>query len=88
MRRPRNSEQDPCYSFSEMIVQFLNALNTKRKRVNHFVKTPFSTKTINTAIIGISLREHQLNNGVINLKHFHQNTVYICFGFMRPYSNV
>ena len=60
MRRPRNSEQDPCYSFSEMIVQFLNALNTKRKRVNHFVKTPFSTKTINTAIIGISLREHQL----------------------------
>ena len=25
-----------------------------------------------------------INTGVINLKHFHQNTVNICFGFMRP----
>ena len=44
----------------------------------------FSTKTRNTTIIWMSLREHQLSTCVINLKHFHQNTVYLFFGFMRP----
>ena len=33
--------------------------------------------------MNISLREHQLNTDVINSKHFHPNTIYICYGFMR-----
>ena len=44
----------------------------------------FFHQTVNTAIKWIPLREHQLNTGVINSKHCHQNTMYICFGFIRP----
>ena len=59
-------------TFSETIAQFLKTLNTNLRRVNNFVKTPqillrtdFFHQTINTAIKLMSLREHQLNTGVI-----------------------
>ena len=54
------------------------SFETKHCTQNHVLPSQncfFSTKTRNTTIIWISLREHQLNTCVIHLKHFHQNTV-------------
>ena len=46
------------------------------------LKTDFFHQNNTHSYFCLCLTEQQLNTGVINFKHDHQNSVHVCFGFM------